>query len=203
MVVFIIAIFTTALLLTILNSPGSALSLCHEGDLAALLDFKASLINSTSTLASWDENVSCCGWGGITCDGSSPARVLNISLHGKGLHGPLSQALGNIASLQTLNLSSNSLSGDIPSEFTALSRLQQLDLSSNNLSGELSVLANLESLQVINLTRNGFSGKVPSFTNLGSLLRFWASKNSSFQHSQIKAMKGMLICVSIQAMSKK
>ncbi|MCO5586820.1 hypothetical protein L7F22_040764 [Adiantum nelumboides] len=174
----LIAIFATALLLTILNSPGSALSLCHEGDLAALLDFKASLINSTSTLPSWNENMSCCGWVGITCDGSSPARVLNISLHGKGLHGLLSQALGNIASLQTLNLSSNSLSGDIPSEFTALSRLQLLDLSSNNLSGELSVLANLESLQVINLTRNGFSGKVPSFTNLSSLLRFWASKNS-------------------------
>ncbi|KAI5069179.1 hypothetical protein GOP47_0015480 [Adiantum capillus-veneris] len=173
----ILALFATAvLLLASWNSPRSALALCHEGDLAALVDFKASLINGSSRLGNWDESVSCCEWVGIECDTSSPARVVNISLHAKGLHGRALQALGNIASLQILNLSSNSLSGDLPSQLTALSRLQQLDLSSNNLSEGLGVCTNL---QVLELGGNKLQGHIPlDIYNLSALTWLSFAKNN-------------------------
>eukprot|EP00250_Pteridium_aquilinum_P009020 c18385_g4_i1 orf=2-2764(-) len=154
----------------------SSLKMCHEMDLSALLEFKVSV--EGSILGSWNKSVSCCAWPGITCDDSSPARVVNISLHRKELHGSIPPVLGNLTNLQALNLSYNSLTGPIPKELASLPHLQLLDLSNNNLSGELSVLANLKTLQEVNVTSNGFMGNLPSFANLSLLLRFCASNNS-------------------------
>lgn len=179
----IITIFSLLLLpllygLPVVNSAEVAPSLnnCGEKDLSALLNFKDNV--QSPSLSGWNTNVSCCEWVGVACDGSSAPKVVNITLQSKGLHGNIPQALGNLTSLQALNLSYNSLSGSIPEELASLSHLRHLDLSNNNLSGELSVLAKIQTLQEVNVTSNGFRSTLPSLRNLTSLLRFWASNNS-------------------------
>ncbi|GAQ87016.1 hypothetical protein KFL_003250200 [Klebsormidium nitens] len=110
-----------------------------------------------------------------------------LSLHFRGLSGPIPRELGSLTNLTYLDLSLNSLSGPIPPELGSLTNLTYLDLSLNSLSGpippelgsltKLSILAlgyndlfglipleldRLASLQYLNLTSNNLSGPIPS-----------------------------------------
>ncbi|KAH7427713.1 hypothetical protein KP509_10G056500 [Ceratopteris richardii] len=156
-------------------SPSAANGLCHEDDLAALLDFKASF--SRDALGSWVENKTCCEWTGVTCDESFPPRVVAVSLQSHKLNGSMPPSLGNLTFLQSLNLSNNMLSGQIPGQLASLLHLRLLDLSVNGLTGELFVLSNLTSLQVATLKSNNFVGNLPPLLNLSSLIRIEAGKN--------------------------
>ncbi|XWS10905.1 hypothetical protein CRYUN_Cryun38cG0038400 [Craigia yunnanensis] len=77
-------------------------------------------------------------------------------------HGHIPEELGELCSLQVLNLSHNSLTGPIPPSFGNLVALESLDLSSNNLGGEIpSQLTNLTFLAVLNLSQNNLVGPIP------------------------------------------
>ncbi|KAL8494068.1 hypothetical protein ACS0TY_025024 [Phlomoides rotata] len=95
------------------------------------------------------------------------------------LHGTISNAIKNLTSLSSLDLSWNKLSGRIPKEISKLCRIRDLDLSGNELQGEISdsfgdmsecFLGSLESLVV---QSNNLSGHLTSqfgeFKNLRTL----------------------------------
>ncbi len=109
-------------------------------------------------------------WYGVDTD--ADGRVVKISLfgtirvgpfrHTHGLLGDIPPELGDLSSLEVLNLGHNNLSGDIPPELGELSNLMRLDLSYNYLSGEVPPeLGDLSSLVTLDLFSNELSGEVP------------------------------------------
>ncbi|XLU27417.1 hypothetical protein S245_063483, partial [Arachis hypogaea] len=91
-------------------------------------------------------------------------NLLNISLGGNRLTGPIPKEIANISTLQNLVVESNQMYGDLPLELGNLTQIQRLLLSSNNFTGELpATLAKLTNLQDIRFGDNQFSGKIPDF----------------------------------------
>ncbi|KAL6848263.1 hypothetical protein ACP4OV_022391 [Aristida adscensionis] len=137
---------------------------------AALLAFRAGLKNhSSSVLASWNSSTSVCAWEGVACNGRRPAQVVALSLPFRGLAGTISPAIGNLTSLQMLNLSSNGFYGEIPPSIGRLRRLRTLDMGNNLLSGMLPANLSLcTSLETLILHYNRLTGPIP--TGIGDTL---------------------------------
>ena len=126
-------------------------------------------------------------WYGVDTD--ADGRVVKISLpgtvrvgpfrHTHGLLGEIPPELGELSSLELLNLRHNNLLGEIPPELGELSNLMRLDLSYNYLSGEIPpVLGELSSLEGLNLFYNELSGEVPpELGDLSSLVTLVLSAN--------------------------
>ena len=95
-----------------------------------------------------------------------------------GLVGSMPPQLGNLTSLEELNLGWNALSGQIPPELGNLAKLRRLDLGTNNLSGPIPPeLGNLASLERMDLAWNNLSGPIPpalgNLSRLDMLLLGW------------------------------
>ncbi|KAL6897258.1 hypothetical protein ACP4OV_006954 [Aristida adscensionis] len=133
------------------------------GDEAALLAFKEQVGGRSGALASWNGSTGFCSWEGVTCSRQRAARVSALDLHGGGLTGPLSPAVGNLTFLRTLNLSSNGLYGEIPASLGRLRHLRTLDLSYNSFSGMFPVnITSCISLTIMVLHSNKLGGPIPS-----------------------------------------
>ena len=70
-------------------------------------------------------------WYGVTVQNG---RVTRLFLHENQLMGPIPSALGNLAKLESLQISSNRLTGTIPAELSNLANLEWLYLDSNQLT---------------------------------------------------------------------
>ena len=69
----------------------------------------------------------------------------------------------------SLNFSRNNLTGLIPTTIGQLKSLDVLDLSQNQLIGEIpSSLSEIDRLSTLNLSNNNLSGKIPRGTQLQS-----------------------------------
>ena len=122
-------------------------------------------------------------WGSPTSDklmGNIPAELGNLAnlesldLSGNQLTGDIPPWLGNLAKIHVLYISDNQLTGRIPSELGNLANLWELDLSGNQLTGGIPPeLGNLSNLWELYLDRNQLTGGIPSelgnFANLGFL----------------------------------
>nr|APU94882.1 leucine-rich repeat receptor-like protein kinase [Pohlia nutans] len=75
--------------------------------------------------------------------------------------------IGNVESLESLDLSYCSLTGALPLSFGQLSRLNDLSLAWNFLSGNLPSFGNFTNLIVLNLSSNSFSGPIPPMSSPG------------------------------------
>lgn len=103
---------------------------------------------------------------------------LRRELQGLGLQGTLATELGQIPSLQTLNLASNALSGALPGSWGSgggWQKMAQIDLAENRLNGSLPALWgeawSFPRLQLLTLDSNRFSGALPSaWATAGALL---------------------------------
>ncbi len=105
-------------------------------------------------------------WHGVDTDGSG--RVVVLRLNDNDLTGEIPPELGNLASLEDLDLRRNLLTGEIPPELGNLANLGFLRLNDNNLTGEIPPeLGNLASLQGLNLHNNALTGEIPA--KLGDL----------------------------------
>ncbi|HMB89998.1 MAG TPA: hypothetical protein VKP65_04070 [Rhodothermales bacterium] len=98
-------------------------------------------------------------WHGVTVIGN---RVIHLVLINNQLSGSIPVELGNLSTLNALQLAGNELSGSIPVELGALTNLTQLYLHSNQLSGSIPVeLGDLSNLTNLFLGSNQLSGIVP------------------------------------------
>ncbi|CAN0840391.1 Probable LRR receptor-like serine/threonine-protein kinase At3g47570 [Linum grandiflorum] len=183
------------------NASGS-----NETDRLALLEFKKSVTNDPDgVLNSWNDSLHFCNWKGITCSQQpQQQRVISLLLPSHNLGGTLSPHVGNLTSLESINLNFNSFTGEIPSIFGNLARLQYLNLSMNLLRGEIPVnltrcsqlrqiwmvgnrlvgkipeeIGVLSNLKVLRVSSNNLTGKIPaSLGNLSELENFGAPYNN-------------------------
>ena len=161
---------------------------CADQERSSLLRFVVGLSRDGGLATSWrrsNATAGCCSWEGVACDGDG--AVVEVSLPGRGLQGPVSPALGDLAGLRRLNLSRNSLSGELPLEklLSSSRGLVAIDVSFNRLEGELRELTPYSAtggrpLQVLNISSNLFTGEFPSATwkVMNSLVALNASNNS-------------------------
>ncbi|KAK8938404.1 putative receptor-like protein kinase [Platanthera zijinensis] len=132
-----------------------------SSDHLALLHFKSLLSDPTGALSAWNSSIHFCQWPGITCS-IGDSRVTGIELIFLQLGGPISPAIFNLSSLESLDLRDNNLIGPIPDEIGRLSHLVNLTLKVNYLSGEIPAnITRCLGLQFINLRTNLFTGEIP------------------------------------------
>ncbi|XP_073139665.1 phytosulfokine receptor 1 [Henckelia pumila] len=163
----IFVIFGFSLQAKILNSQSL---ICNPNDFVALVDFSKNL---EFGVEGWDIDSSsrdCCSWAGITCNSSSSlglmdpnvtGRVVELDLGRKRISGKLSESLGNLDQLRTLNLTHNLIKGPVPGSLFHLPLLEVLDLSYNRISGWFPGDINLPSIRVLDVSENSMTGPVP------------------------------------------
>lgn len=77
--------------------------------------------------------------------------------------GTIPSELGEIRTLEQIDLNFNLLEGSIPEELYNLSNLRQMDLNDNELTGTISTeIGKLTRLSFFQIENNRFSGTVPS-----------------------------------------
>ncbi|KAG6547692.1 hypothetical protein Mapa_011142 [Marchantia paleacea] len=132
----------------------------YQGD--ALFALRRNLKDPANVLQSWDPTlVNPCTWFHVTCNSGN--QVVRVDLGNAGLSGSLVPELGNLHSLQYLELSKNKLDGTIPQELGKLKNLVSLDLYYNNFTGEIpSSLGELKSLVFLRVNNNKLSGRIPN-----------------------------------------
>ena len=129
------------------------------GGRAVLLAVKDTLAGDVSL--NWHAAVPVGLWQGVTVDGPE-GRITGLDLAGLGLNGRIPPELGDLASLEHLNLSYNTLTGGIPSELGKLTNLRTLELAGNALTGPIPPeLGGLEILFFLRLAGNDFHGCLP------------------------------------------
>ncbi|KAH9753574.1 protein kinase domain-containing protein [Citrus sinensis] len=150
-------------------------------DQDALLALKAHITHDpTNFLAkNWNTSAPVCNWTGVTCDVHSH-KVTALNISGLNLTGTIPSQLGNLSSLQSLDLSFNRLSGSIPSAIFTTYTLKDVSFRENQLTGVFpSFIFNKSSLQHLDFSRNTLSGEIPA--NICSSLPFldylYLSKN--------------------------
>ncbi|XAR55843.1 Non-specific serine/threonine protein kinase [Bertholletia excelsa] len=106
---------------------------------------------------SWDT------WEGVTCHpdkDETALMVTQIDLGSQGLKGYISDQIGLLSNLVSLNLSSNSLEGSLPLGLGQKS-LKKLDLSNNRFTGSIPDSLTSSNLQLVLLNDNSLEGRVP------------------------------------------
>jgi len=133
--------FTTGQLETALCSNGIAVTNPTENvglvdDCAALLRFRDRLAGQATL--NWSARLPMADWEGVGIDEeSTPLRVTEIRLDGRGLTGELPPSLGSLSQLEGLWLHGNRLTGKIPAELGSLDHLEWLWVYDNRLTGEI------------------------------------------------------------------
>ena len=145
-------------------------------DCEALLASEATLVGAGRGL-NWDPGRAMGSWSVVHLKGG---RVVGLALLNRSLMGSIPSELGDLSSLEFLNLQNNSLTGSIPAELGKLSKLQRLDLGYNALTGSIPTeLGSLSSLQQLALGENQLDGTIPAeLGNLSNLTSLWLNNNS-------------------------
>ncbi|XVF78908.1 hypothetical protein PTKIN_Ptkin14bG0175700 [Pterospermum kingtungense] len=115
---------------------------------------------------------------------SSPLRSLEVSSLIYSSLGELPDSIGNLRSLEVLDLSSSNLKGSIPATLVNLSRLNHLDLSRNLIHGPIFFpFSNFKQLSYLDFSNNYLVGPIiDSFGNLTHLLHLSTGNNSLTGH---------------------
>ncbi|KAI5325545.1 hypothetical protein L3X38_034619 [Prunus dulcis] len=109
---------------------------------------------------------------------STQLRILTLAQNS--IHGSIHDGIGNLVSLNQLEMDNNYFSGSVPDVIGKLQKLRILSLNDNKFSGQIpSSLGNLTSLTNLYMGNNMFEGYIPpSFANCESLLELQLSNNN-------------------------
>ncbi|KAK8497784.1 hypothetical protein V6N12_011294 [Hibiscus sabdariffa] len=142
-------------------------------DKAALLAFKKSILDPTSALANWKDDVHVCNFTRIKCN-EQHHRVMEIDLSSSQLVGKISPFISNLTRLRRLKLNENQFYGTIPPELSSLRYLIVFIVMDNNLTGTLppSFFSNCSNLKVIDASLNYFTGQIPA--QIGDCATLWS-----------------------------
>ncbi|KAK1303964.1 LRR receptor-like serine/threonine-protein kinase ERL2 [Acorus calamus] len=153
--------FFVAAMATVSCFVPSVSSLSNEAK--ALMAMKASFGNVANVLLDWtNENDDYCSWRGVLCDNATFA-VVSLNLSSLNLGGEISPAVGDLKSLETIDLKRNRLTGQIPDEIGDCVSLRYLDLSGNSLYGDIPFsISKLKLLEELDLKNNQLTGLIPS-----------------------------------------
>ncbi|KAG5617833.1 hypothetical protein H5410_017657, partial [Solanum commersonii] len=175
-----LAIRAVFLLSFSLQHAASAAFLGNETDKLALLGFKSQITEDPSRVfVSWNDSVHFCQWTGVKC-GLRHVRVIRLNLKGLRLAGTISDHLGNLSFLNSLDLAENAFHEKIPQQLSRLPRLQYLNLSFNYLTGEIPVnLSHCVKLKSLVLDHNTLVGKIPyQVGSLTKLVKLYLENNN-------------------------
>jgi hypothetical protein len=131
-------------------------------DARALRTVRAALVGTAGVLDRWEGDYPCAHpWEFVRCVGGN--EVTHLELSRLNFAGVLDPAVGDIASLEVLDVSSNFIAGEIPASLGNLTRLRVLNAANNALEGAIPPeLANAPSLTSVSLARNRLTGSVPN-----------------------------------------
>jgi len=119
--------------------------------------------NSTGWVGEFNNH---CKWHGVQCN--EKGQIVSLKLMNGGLSGRISDEIGNLTSLEIIDLRDNDLKGSIPSEIGHLFNLTSFVVSFNEITGtfptEIAMLSNLE---LLHLHDNRLQGFVPRLTLKG------------------------------------
>ncbi len=137
--------------------PNLAAVECDPGELErfALAEFHEMTGGPTwANRSAWLSDADVGDWYGVT---SEDGHVVELTLPGNGLIGPLPAEIGNLTQLRVLNLSGNNLSGAFPGAIAGLSELTELRVGGNSgLEGALPFgLRRLNHLRVLDFDGTG------------------------------------------------
>ncbi|XP_057845332.2 putative leucine-rich repeat receptor-like serine/threonine-protein kinase At2g24130 [Cryptomeria japonica] len=129
-------------------------------------------------------------------------RVSSINLESSGLVGRISPLLGNLSSLEVLDLSNNSLHGVIPELGQKLSNLQKLRLWGNQLSGPIPTsLGNCSKLEILDLSLNHLNATAPlQLGKLSSLQRLLLYDNFLTSSRTLPFLTALINCSSLKTL---
>lgn len=195
----------------------SAMGQLPSQDILALLEFKKGIKHDPTgyVLNSWNEesidfNGCPSSWNGIVCNGVNVAGVVldhqglsadvdlsvfsnltmlvKLSMSGNSISGKIPDNIGDLKSLEYLDLSDNLFFSSLPPGIGKLANLKNLSLAGNNFSGSIpDSISGLESIQSLDFSHNSFSGDMAaSLTKLTNLV----SLNLSLNGFESKIPKG-------------
>uniref|UniRef100_A0A0E0GDK2 non-specific serine/threonine protein kinase n=1 Tax=Oryza nivara TaxID=4536 RepID=A0A0E0GDK2_ORYNI len=181
-----------------------------DDDGQTLLEIKKSFRNVDNVLYDWAGDGAprrYCSWRGVLCDNVTFA-VAALNLSGLNLGGEISPAIGNLKSVESIDLKSNELSGQIPDEIGDCTSLKTLDLSSNNLGGDIpfsisklkhlenlilknnqlvgmipSTLSQLPNLKILDLAQNKLNGEIPRLIYWNEVLQYLGLRSNNLEGS--------------------
>ena len=142
-----------------LPPPGFAVSL-DAADMVVLNDIR----QHCSLTRIWQKNHGPAKWPGVYIDAR---RVVHLALSDHDI-GSLPDSIGNLASLETMDLDGNKLLR-LPESIGQLSMLQNLNLDRNELTCLPITIGNLNKLRVLDLDRNKLTRLPDSISNLAML----------------------------------
>ncbi len=149
-----------------------AIAPCNVNDSLALIDFFWSAYNAYNTWDNYNGWLSdrVDNWYGISTD-TITGRVISINLHNNNLRGTISESIGDLTHLKTLNLSSNkSLKGSIPNTIGEIDSLKYLHLYKCKFSDSIPrTIGNLVYLEELFLYDNELVGVIPE--SIGELTK--------------------------------
>ncbi|KAG5514643.1 hypothetical protein RHGRI_035892 [Rhododendron griersonianum] len=118
-------------------------------------------------------------------------KTIPSLLFSNNLSGPVPPEIGNLISLQVLDLNTNELTGELPNNLSSLNNLQRLFLYVNKLSGSIpsDLGKNSPSLANVSFSENNFSGELPPGLCNGLALQELTVNVNGFNGSLPKCLK--------------